>query len=151
MPQPDWVCYSLASGQHSRQVEDCGQRGQGPLRDSDPDSEAGGVHGGGGGVSPGARLLQHPVHPEKYLSQVSVLCLLFTTNQFWVNLVFLGFLCMIHTITISLSPSRHSSFPPPAPATMAHSLMLTRPDIRHGQKLGSHLFYSSVDITCSSE
>ena len=70
-----------------------------------------------------------------------------------INLIyaFLGFLCMIPTITTSHSPSRHSSCPPPAPVIMAHSLMLTRPDIRQHQKLGSHLFFSSVDFTCSSE
>ena len=75
MPQPDWLCHAPAGSQHRGQVEDCGQRGQGSLRDSDPDCEAGGVHGARGGVSPGAGLLQHSVHPEKYLSQVSVKCI----------------------------------------------------------------------------
>ena len=71
MSKPDQLHHPQEGGQHSRQVEDRGQRGEGALRDVDPDSEGGAVHLCRSGVSSGAALLQHKVLTEEYLSQVS--------------------------------------------------------------------------------
>lgn len=70
MPKPDQLHHPEEGGQHGGQVEDRGQRGEGALRDADPDCEGGAVHLCWSGLSSGAAMLQHKVLAEEHLSQV---------------------------------------------------------------------------------
>ena len=140
MPKPHKLHHPKAGSEHGGQVEDRGQRGEGALRDIDPDSQDRAVHICRGSLSSGASMLQHKVHSEEYISQVSVFLNFqsFSNDPSFVHFCLGSWYMILMTTTFHLQLS-HSNCQPLVPAIMENILTL----IECGREIERH--YCSIN------